>query len=123
MYITALAAILLQAGCSQPPMPRPYAYFRIDLPEHAYTRCDVFSHCEFDMSAYGQWGEWHTSMFDDAECRNDPKSKLYKKSEEEIRQIQVETMERMSRQYTDTTAVFGGQMSRYSTNLYSNYFS
>ena len=52
VYITALAAILLQAGCSQPPMPRPYAYFRIDLPEHAYTRCDVFSHCEFDMSAY-----------------------------------------------------------------------
>lgn len=68
-----------------------------------YARNELWQEkiAQFDMSAYGQWGEWHTSMFDDAECRNDPKSKLYKKSEEEIRQIQVETMERMSRQYTD----------------------
>lgn len=70
VYVAAFAAMLLPAGCSQPPMPRPYAYFRIDLPEHAYTRCDVFSHCEFDMSAYavanrreeqwaGKYDEWY----------------------------------------------------------------
>lgn len=56
---------------------------------------------QFDMSSFGQWGEWHTSMFDDSYCRQDPKSKLYGKTEDQIREIQVQTMERMSKQYTD----------------------
>ena len=56
---------------------------------------------QFDMSSFGQWGEWHTSMFDDAYCRLDPKSKLYGKTDEQIKEIQVQTMERMSKQYTD----------------------
>lgn len=56
---------------------------------------------QLDMSSFGQWGEWHTSMFDDAYCRQDPNSKLYGKTDEQVKEIQVQTMERMSKRYTD----------------------
>ncbi len=56
---------------------------------------------EFDMSSFGQWGEWHTEMFGHESSKTDPKSKLFNKSDSQIKQIQVQTMERMSKQYTD----------------------
>lgn len=35
--IAAGVAVLLLAGCGQPPVPRPAGYFRIDLPEKRYV--------------------------------------------------------------------------------------
>ncbi len=39
MKRTAVIAVFLAAlaSCSKPPVPKEYGYFRIDLPEHAYT--------------------------------------------------------------------------------------
>ena len=39
MKRTAVIVILIAvlASCSKPPVPKEYGYFRIDLPEHAYT--------------------------------------------------------------------------------------
>src|SRR5262245_25221542 len=39
--------IILLAACSDPPMPKPRAYFRIDLPEKEYTVYE--SSCPFSM--------------------------------------------------------------------------
>jgi len=56
---------------------------------------------QFDISSFGQWGEWHTDIFYDKYCRQDPNSSLYGKTDEQVKEIQVKTMERMSKQYTD----------------------
>ncbi len=42
------------AACSSP-VPKPYGYFRIDLPEHEYRTFDsVYPPFTFDMSAYAK---------------------------------------------------------------------
>lgn len=45
---------LLLAGCSSP-SPKPYAYFRIDLPEHAYTTYDsTYPPCVMQTSKFAE---------------------------------------------------------------------
>ncbi len=49
-----ICLVLLLASCSEP-MPKPYAYFRIDLPQHEYTTFDsVYPPCTFEISKYAQ---------------------------------------------------------------------
>ncbi|MDR1680098.1 MAG: gliding motility lipoprotein GldD [Prevotellaceae bacterium] len=53
-YLLAIAAVFLAIACSKP-MPKPYGYYRIDLPPHEYTVFDsVFPPCSFDISRYAQ---------------------------------------------------------------------
>jgi gliding motility-associated lipoprotein GldD len=73
IYVCLVLTTLLTA-CSDTPVPRPYAYFRIDLPEHDYRRTTVFSNCTFDISRYavikkseerwaGEFDEWYNIWY------------------------------------------------------------
>lgn len=42
IFFTICIAILL-ASCSDGPIPKPYGYFRVDLPEHAYRKVDTLN--------------------------------------------------------------------------------
>ena len=41
---------LFQSSCSNP-IPKPYGYFRIEMPEHQYENCSTYPDFYFDISA------------------------------------------------------------------------
>lgn len=45
--------IILSAACKETGMPKPYGYFRVDLPEHSYRLADTLNlPYTFDLSCY-----------------------------------------------------------------------
>jgi len=50
---TVLVSLLL-TGCSDPPVPKPRAYFRIDLPEQAYRPWDPACPFSAELPAYAE---------------------------------------------------------------------
>ena len=52
-FVFSLMFILM--SCGKTPIPRPYGYFRIDLPSHTYTKFDSISlPYAFDKSTYAK---------------------------------------------------------------------
>lgn len=45
----ALLIVLFASACHNHPVPKPYAHFRIDLPEPEYVRCDTALPFSFDI--------------------------------------------------------------------------
>lgn len=48
--ILLFAAILLLSGCSHPPVPKPYGFFRVDLPTPEYQLIDTTLPYRFELS-------------------------------------------------------------------------
>ena len=52
LVICTLICVMLLSGCRQAEYPKPYAYFRIDLPEATYSSVDFDKKLQFDLSDY-----------------------------------------------------------------------
>lgn len=50
-YIILILTVLLSA-CKQTTQPKPYAYFRITLPEHQYSKTDTLGPYSTELSKY-----------------------------------------------------------------------
>ncbi len=54
LKLCAVMAVLFPAACSSPDMPKPWGYFRIDLPEKQYTGFDSSYPYRFPYPAYAR---------------------------------------------------------------------
>jgi gliding motility-associated lipoprotein GldD len=52
--ITALFFVIMITSCGKKPNPKPYEYFRIDLPEHSYKMVDTIKNYDFEISEYAE---------------------------------------------------------------------
>ncbi|MDR1591593.1 MAG: gliding motility lipoprotein GldD [Prevotellaceae bacterium] len=51
-YLFCVLTVVLLVSCGRNAIPKPYAYYRIDLPDHAYTMLDTTIPYRFEMSQY-----------------------------------------------------------------------
>jgi len=51
-FLLLASLCILLFSCSKNPVPKPYGYYRIDLPEHRYERFSGYPEFSFDLSVY-----------------------------------------------------------------------
>jgi len=49
-----IICLFVLISCGEKPTPKPYEYFRIDLPEHSYRHIDSLKDMNFDISKYAK---------------------------------------------------------------------
>jgi len=54
LLVIFLSQLLLIVSCIDNPMPKPRAYFRIDIPEHSFNTLDTNYPFSFDYADYAQ---------------------------------------------------------------------
>jgi gliding motility-associated lipoprotein GldD len=51
MKIPLIIGLVLLTACRENPIPKPYGYFRVDLPENHYQHCDTILPFSFDYAS------------------------------------------------------------------------